>query len=134
MRDKVCGPLAYVVLASSETTARQQNIAVNGSKFKLSSKSHKQCSEQHQTSPTLETGSEHTFRDKTFKHLISLPDLPEKINKTHLSSYRLIVGKPYKLTSECSRIPQLNDHFCGTLLYSVIDSQGFPTTRRLLGW
>ena len=40
-RDKVCGPLAYVVLASSETTAQQQYTAVNGSKYKSPSKSHK---------------------------------------------------------------------------------------------
>ena len=33
-RDKVCRPLANVVLASSETTARQQHTAVNGSKYK----------------------------------------------------------------------------------------------------
>ena len=33
-RDTVCRPLAYVVLASSETTTRQQYIAVNGSKYK----------------------------------------------------------------------------------------------------
>ena len=41
LRDKVCGPLAYVVLASSETTAQQQYTAVNGSKYKSPSKSHK---------------------------------------------------------------------------------------------
>uniref|UniRef100_A0A671UY46 6-phosphofructo-2-kinase/fructose-2,6-biphosphatase 1 n=1 Tax=Sparus aurata TaxID=8175 RepID=A0A671UY46_SPAAU len=37
-RDKVCRPLANVVLASSETTARQQYIAVNGSKYKTAIK------------------------------------------------------------------------------------------------
>ena len=40
-RDKVCGLLAYVVLASSETTAQQQYTAVDGSKYKLPSQSHK---------------------------------------------------------------------------------------------
>ena len=40
-RDKVCGQLAYVVLASSETTAQQKYAAVNGSKYKSPSKSHK---------------------------------------------------------------------------------------------
>ena len=39
-RDKVCRPLANVVLASS-TTAWQQYTAVNGSKFKPPPKSHK---------------------------------------------------------------------------------------------
>ena len=35
--------------------------------------------------------------------------------------------------SECSRVPQLSDdHYCRTLLHSAIDSQGFPTTWRLL--
>ena len=38
-RDKVCGPLANVVLASSETTT-QQHTAVNGSKYESPSKSH----------------------------------------------------------------------------------------------
>ena len=33
-RDKVCRPLSNVVLASSETTAGQHYIAVNGSKYK----------------------------------------------------------------------------------------------------
>ena len=33
-RHKVCRPLVSVVLASSETTARQHYIAVNGSKYK----------------------------------------------------------------------------------------------------
>ena len=37
-RDKVCRPLANVVLASSETTARQQYSAVNGSKNKTAIK------------------------------------------------------------------------------------------------
>ena len=37
-RDKVCRPLANVVLASSETTARQKYIAVNGSKYKTAIK------------------------------------------------------------------------------------------------
>ena len=37
-RDKVCRPLANVVLASLETTARQQYIAVNGSKYKTAIK------------------------------------------------------------------------------------------------
>ena len=33
--------------------------------------------------------------------------------------------------TECSRVSQLkDDHYCGTLLHSVIDSQGFPTTRK----
>ena len=39
--DKVFGPLAYVVLACSEMTAQQQYTAVNGSKYKSPSKSHK---------------------------------------------------------------------------------------------
>ena len=37
-RDKVCRPLANVVLASSETTARQHYTAVNGSKYKTATK------------------------------------------------------------------------------------------------
>ena len=37
---QVCGPLANVVLASSETTTQQQYTAVNGSKYKPPSKSH----------------------------------------------------------------------------------------------
>ena len=40
-RDKVCGPLANVVLASSETTAQEQYTAADGSKYKSPSKSHK---------------------------------------------------------------------------------------------
>ena len=39
-RDKVCGPLAYVLLAS-EMTAQQQYTAVNGSEHKSPSTSHK---------------------------------------------------------------------------------------------
>ena len=35
---RVCKPLANVVLASSETTARQHYIAVNGSKYKTAIK------------------------------------------------------------------------------------------------
>ena len=62
-RDKFFRPLANVALASSEMTARQQYIAVNGSKYKLPSKSHKSSSEQS-----------------------------KKMNKTHLSSCRLVVG------------------------------------------
>ena len=38
LRDKVCRPLANVIIASSETTARQQDIAVNGSKYKTAIK------------------------------------------------------------------------------------------------
>ena len=37
-RDQVCRPRADVVLASSETTARQQYIAANGSKYKTAIK------------------------------------------------------------------------------------------------
>ena len=37
-RDKVCRPLANIVLASSETTARQQYTAVNWSKYKTTIK------------------------------------------------------------------------------------------------
>ena len=45
------------------------------------------------------------------------------------------VGKPCELITECSRVLQLSEyHYCGTLLHSVIDLQGFPKTRRLLGW
>ena len=40
-RDKVCRPLANVVLSTSETTAQQHYIAVNGFKYKLPSKNHK---------------------------------------------------------------------------------------------
>ena len=40
-RDQVNRPLIYVVLSTSETTARQQYTAVNGSKYKPPPKSHK---------------------------------------------------------------------------------------------
>ena len=40
-RDQVNRPLIYGVLSSSETTARQQYTAVNGSKYKPPPKSHK---------------------------------------------------------------------------------------------
>ena len=43
-RDKVCRPLAYVVLASSETTAQQQYTAVNGSKYKSGVNLHRNIS------------------------------------------------------------------------------------------
>ena len=58
-----------------------------------------------------------------------------KINRTHLSSCRLVEVKPCESITECSRVPQLSEHhYCWTLLYSVIDSQGFPTVMRLLRW
>ena len=37
-RDKVCRPLVKGVLSTSETTARQQYTAVNGSKYKTAIK------------------------------------------------------------------------------------------------
>uniref|UniRef100_A0A671V4I2 Neuronal vesicle trafficking associated 2 n=1 Tax=Sparus aurata TaxID=8175 RepID=A0A671V4I2_SPAAU len=40
-RDQVSRPLIYGVLSTSETTARQQYTAVNGSKYKPPPKSHK---------------------------------------------------------------------------------------------
>ena len=40
-RDQVSRPLIYRVLSTSETTARQQYTAVNGSKYKPPLKSHK---------------------------------------------------------------------------------------------
>ena len=40
-RDQVSRPLIYGVLSTSETAARQQYTAVNGSKYKPSPKSHK---------------------------------------------------------------------------------------------
>ena len=40
-RDQVSRPLIYEVLSTSKTTARQQYTAVNGSKYKPLSKSHK---------------------------------------------------------------------------------------------
>ena len=44
------------------------------------------------------------------------------------------MGKPYELITGCSRVSQLSDdHYCGTVLHSVIDSQGFPTTGDFLG-
>ena len=56
--------------------------------------------------------------------MILLPALSEKMNKTHLSSCRLVVGKPCELITECSRVLQLSEyHYCGTPLHSVIDSQ-----------
>ena len=41
------------------------------------------------------------------------------------------MGPNIKPITECRRVLQLNDdHYCGTLLHSVIDLQGFPTTRK----
>ena len=48
--------------------------------------------------------------------------MSEKINKTKLSSCKLVVGKPCESITECSRVQQLSEyHYCGTLLHSVID-------------
>ena len=79
-RERVCGPLAYIVLASSEMTAQQHYIAVNGPKYKTAIKKPQIMPEQHQTSATLETGSQHIFWG--IKHLMLLPYLLEKINRT----------------------------------------------------
>ena len=99
LRDKVCGLLVYVVLASSETTAWQQYTAVNRSKYKTAIK----------------------------KPQIMLRTAPNFSNITNRVPAHISMHQTFD--TECSRVLQLSEyHYYGTLLHSVIDSQGFPTT------
>ena len=54
----------------------------------------------------------------------------EKINKTHLSSCKLVVGKPCESITECIRVPQLNDDVTSLLICLFLFSVPSRRTRK----
>ena len=71
--------------------------------------------EQHQTSATVQIGSQHIVRG--IKHLLALPDFYWKDNTTHHSPAAAcsLWGSLESIT-ECSRVPQLKDENVWLLL------------------
>ena len=79
-----------------------------GNRHQKATYSHKYCSEQHQTSATVQRGSQHIVRG--IKQLLALPDFFWKDNTTHNSPAAVcsLWGSPEKSSTVTVR----NDQFC----------------------
>ena len=103
-RDQVCRPLANIDLASSETTAWQQYIGVNWSKYETALK---KSQIMLRTAPNFSNNRNripaHISRHITFDIVAYLP---ENITKLTIWEAFLVVGNPCESITECSRVRQ----------------------------